>query len=505
MPQLHYNLGNALRNAGAPQRALASFRRAIELAPDFALAYNNLGSLLHGQGHDDVAERWFAEAVRIDPRLGEAHFNLGVVRQKKHDLPGAERAFRAAIEAGHAPAAAHYNLGCIARERDCWDEAAACYRQSLAHDPCYADSLCSLGTMRYALGDDDGAMRLYNAALEAKADCAEAHYGRGMLLLKRREFAAGWPEYEWHLRLTRQESRASRRPAWDGSPLANRTILIHCDYGLGDTIHFLRYLPWVRSQGAGEILLAAQRSLHPLVARLPDPPRLVSRDDPSLEYDVHASVVSLPALAGTTAASIPSSVPYLSADPRLVAHWRDVLGRYEGLKVGICWQGSPQYGFHLRSVPLAHFRPLTTIPGVRLISLQLGPGRQQLAECDERSIVDFGEDLDRDSGPFMDTAAIIENLDLVICCDTAIGHLAGRLRLRYGWHCRWERNGVGSRLVTTAHGTPRCDYSGSVRPGIGRKCSRGSPRRWNEWRGPHDRHGGGIANRVGPPSRRPAR
>jgi hypothetical protein len=161
---------------------------------------------------------------------------------------------------------------------------------------------------------------------------------------------------------------------------------------------------------------------------MPDPPTLAPWDDPAVECDVRASLLSLPALAATTAHSIPSSVPYLAADPRLVKHWGDVLSPVEGLKVGICWQGNARYQFdRCRSLPLSFFRVLAAIPGVRLISLEQGPGREQLSQLPTGSIIDLGDELDRAEGAFMDTAAIIKHLDLVISSDTSVPHLAGAL------------------------------------------------------------------------------
>ena len=139
--------------------------------------------------------------------------------------------------------------------------------------------------------------------------------------------------------------------------------------------------------------------------------------------------MSLPHVLGTDLHTIPHDVPYLSADAILVEQWRNTLAAYPGLRVGIAWQGRPQFrGDRLRSIPLAAFAPLAAVPGVRLISLQKGHGSGQLAELHERfEVIDLGDSLDSTAGPFMDTAAVMKNLDLVITSDTAIAHLAGAL------------------------------------------------------------------------------
>ena len=155
---------------------------------------------------------------------------------------------------------------------------------------------------------------------------------------------------------------------------------------------------------------------------------MVGRGDDLLPFDVYAPLLSLPRIFRTTLANIPAKIPYIFAKPALVDQWREHLGKYPGFKIGITWQGSPAFTRdRFRSPPLAYFAALAQ-PGVCLVSLQKGPGTEQLKEAAESlPIVDLGSSLDESAGPFMDTAAIMMNLDLVITSDTAIVHLAGAL------------------------------------------------------------------------------
>src|SRR5262249_31899055 len=160
--------------------------------------------------------------------------------------------------------------------------------------------------------------------------------------------------------------------AWDGSPLGGRTVLLHAEQGLGDTIHFVRYAPLVRARG-GEVVVACPRALRPLLADAPALGRLAVQGEEPPPFDVYAPLMSLPALLGTTLATVPADVPYLHADAGLVERWRRELEGVPGFKVGLVWQGNPDHRSDShRSVPLRHFATLARVPGVSLLSLQKG-------------------------------------------------------------------------------------------------------------------------------------
>jgi hypothetical protein len=217
------------------------------------------------------------------------------------------------------------------------------------------------------------------------------------------------------------------QPLWDGSPVEGQTILLHPEQGLGDIIQFLRYAPLVQERGA-TVLLGCPSHLRGLLANCRGIDRLIP-DGPLPPFDVHAPLGSLPGIFGTTPATVPGTVPYLFADAELTAHWQQELNHFSGFKIGIGWQGNPKYwGDALRSIPLIHFEPLARVKGVHFFSLQKGPGTDQLgAVANGFPVMDLGSKLDEASGAFMDTAAIMKNLDLVITSDTAIAHLAGAL------------------------------------------------------------------------------
>jgi hypothetical protein len=216
-------------------------------------------------------------------------------------------------------------------------------------------------------------------------------------------------------------------PKWDGSPLDGRTLLIHSEQGLGDTMQFIRYVKLIEPHG-GKIVVAAQPELIALLKQS-GYSGLVAQGSPLPAFDVHLPLMSLPRVFGTDLNSVPCDVPYLAADPERILSWREKLGQVPGYKVGISWQGNKKYpGDRFRSIAVEHFAPLARVPAVRLFSLQKGPGSEQLAAVADRfGVVDLGPSLDNGGGAFLDTAAVMKSLDLIVTSDSAVAHLAGAL------------------------------------------------------------------------------
>jgi hypothetical protein len=206
--------------------------------------------------------------------------------------------------------------------------------------------------------------------------------------------------------------------------LPAKTILLHAEQGLGDTIQFIRYAALVKDCGL-KVVVECQEPLVRILAGCRGVDELIAQGKDLPAFDVHAPLLSLPGVFNTSLDTIPAAVPYLFADGESVGHWRGELHAAGAFKIGIAWRGSPVHANdRARSFPLSCFEPLAGLPDVRLFSLQKGPGAEQLQEAAGRfPIADLGSRLH----DFMDTAAVLMNLDLVIACDTAVAHLAGAL------------------------------------------------------------------------------
>ncbi|MCA9141114.1 MAG: tetratricopeptide repeat protein, partial [Planctomycetales bacterium] len=403
------------------------YRKSLELNAGFVEALNNLGVLLEGKGLADEAIDLLQRAVELK-RAPDLLNNLGVAQATKREFHAAIESYLAALEIDPHYAAAWNNLGNAQRSIGETGNAVVSLRKALRLRPDYAEAYNNFAIALVQSGRHVEAMRYYNLALHFRPDYPEAHMNRSLDRLALSDFEAGWIEYEWRWRGKQLRPRYPDSLRWDGSSPASKRLLIHFEQGLGDTIQFIRYAQELKRMGA--VVIAEIQP--PLMTLLQESgcgvDELVAVGDPLPQFDFHAPLLSLPGLLNTSLGTIPAKVPYLSPRKLLVERWKSRLSNIEGYKIGIAWQGNPEYrGDRHRSIPLKSFAAIAQIPGVVLISLQKGHGTEQLTQVAEQfDIVQF-EDLDDESGPFMDTAAIMRCLDLVVTSDTALPHLAGSL------------------------------------------------------------------------------
>ncbi len=421
----HHNLGVALAEQGKLDEAGQSLRQAIRLKPDYAEAYYNLGNVLVSRNQLEEAVTIFKHALAIKPDYGEVYNNLGLVLIDLGKAKEAAVILQQAVRLRPVPDS-YNNLGLALTDQGKFAEAEANYHQALHLNPNHADAHSNLGNSYKEQGRLEEAIACYQQALWLQPNLASTHWNRSLAWLQMGDYEKGWTEYEWRWKRKQTLPRPFPQPFWDGSPLQGRTILLHMEQGLGDMLQFIRYAPLVKDRG-GTVIAECPASLIPLFSSCAGIDRLVPESSGLPDFQVHAPLMSLPRLFGTTLATIPAIVPYLKVDEHLVECWREKIGSAAQFKIGIAWQGNPHHKWDRhRSIPLAQFAPLASIPGVRLISLQKGPGAEQLKDMATRfPLMDPGPELDSASGVFMDTAAIIKNLDLVITTDTAVAHLAG--------------------------------------------------------------------------------
>ena len=426
--EAHNNLGIALKDQGKPDQAVACYRRALELRPDYAKTHSNLGVALWELGKLDEAVACYRRALELEPDQAEVHSNLGIALMDRGNLDEAVAACRRALELKPDLAEVHENFGAALHAQGKLDEAVACFRRALELKPDYAQAINNLGVALSDQGKLDDVVACYRRALELSPDYADAHVNQAIWSLLTGDFQRGWSEYEWRWKAKLSQQRDFSQALWQGQPLEGRTILLHAEQGLGDAIQFVRYAPLVKRQG-GTVVVECPRPLVSLLRSCAGIDRLVGRGDELPPFDLQAPLLSLPGIFRTTLQDIPAAVPYLFADPGLAERWRRELGGMAGFKIGVAWQGNPKYRSDRdRSIPAACFEPLARCCGVQLLSLQKRWGIEQLQEVSGRfPVVDLGSRLDEASGAFMDTAAVMLNLDLVVTSDTAIAHLAGAL------------------------------------------------------------------------------
>lgn len=387
------------------------------------------GWKLHQAGDLAGAEKVYRQVLQTDANDANALCYFGMVCHDQDRWSEAVAAYRKALQIMPNFPVALNNLGNTLRLQRRLDEAITSFDHALRLKPDYVNAHKNKGTALVWEGHLDEALASYRRALEFAPDDAETHKNLGVIQLLQGNFEDGWREYGWRWKTDQVSLPKYSQAIWDGSSLDGRTILLTVEQGLGDTVHFIRYAEVLKQKYDCHVIAACQKALLPLLGSCPGIDVLIAQDEEPPQFDVFAPLLDLPRILGDDLATFPTKVPYLAADPELTEKWSGELDAYRGLKIGIAWQGNPKHhADRMRSVPLVELAPLGKLKGVLLFSLQKGPGVEQLETARGRlDIVHLGERLDEGTGAFMDTAAVLKRLDLLITSDTAIAHVAGAL------------------------------------------------------------------------------
>lgn len=421
------NLANVLSDQGKHAEAATALRRLLRLKPALTEQRLLLAQALILGGHAEEAVEELMTLLGMTPASSAAYANLGMACRRLGRIDEAIRYYRCAL--GFAPdnPGVLNNLGVTLQDLGRLDEAAACFRRSIEIQPDAAHTHLNLGlTARDAMRVDE-MIALARIAVRRDPALAEAHTALGYGLLLKGELEEGFAEYEWRSRMADFPSlrRSFPSPPWDGSDLTGRTLLIHDEQGVGDTIMFARFAPLVQSRGARVFVECNSQAVR-LLSSMTGVEGVLSRFETPPPHDVHIALASLPHRLGTMLYTIPADVPYLHAEPALTAAWAKRMGPRRGLRVGLVWAGNPEFkADHVRSPRLKAFLALLETPDVAFFGLQKGAGRRDLDSCGP--LPGSFNDLGAEITDFADTAAIMANLDLVISSCTAPAHLAGAL------------------------------------------------------------------------------
>lgn len=426
-----------LREASRFEEALAAVEEALRQSPGNADALLAKAAILEQQRRNEEALAIYDELAARDPKAVAVRVNRGNSLRRLLRFAEALAVFDELLAEAPDTLPLEINRAGVLNELDRFADAIAACNHVLGLatsgvDPdgsIAAEALSTRAAAFMHLHRMDEAIADYDRALERRPGSLVTRADRALTLLTAGRWAEGWPGYEFRSLKEGDAAYAPKHPApiWTGESLTGKRLLVTGEQGLGDVIQFVRYLPPLANEAA-EIRLATRPSLHRILAESLPGVWLVENVDAAEPFDYQIRLLSIPGLRGTNLETIPSAVPYLRPEEERVAAWRDRIPT--GLvRIGIHWQGNKEYGKdHRRSPPLAFFAPLATIPGVKLISLQKGDGLEQLSSLPAGMTVHMPGD-DFDSGPdaFVDTAAIMQQLDLVVSSDSAVVHLAGAL------------------------------------------------------------------------------
>jgi len=467
-PELHKNLGNTLLNLGRFYEAEQAYRRAIQLKPDFAAAYNNLGNVLRlggrldeavqafhtaldympensalltnfgnvllDLGKPDEAEKIFRKAVVLDPQNVEAYNNRGNSLLACGRLDVAEKCYRQAIELKSDYAESYCNLGNVLSRKGCLVEAEEAYVKALSINSDSAETYSNLGNLYLQRGLLEKAEQAYQKALSLKPDFPDGQFNLSQVKLLQGNFEEGFTLYEQRFRIGSGARTSSIRsllgqlqsyPLWKGESLNKRSLLVVTEQGAGSNIMMMRYLPLLKQRGLERLTVYSELYFTRLLHEIPEVDDVIAKSEPLPldEFDYYSTTMSLPYLFRTQLETIPAVVPYIKVPEEIKRQWHDRLHHIRSLKVGLAWAGNK---FHtrdtFRSIALSEFSILNNNDDVTLVTLQKGEESIQLKNLGWNFL-----DLMDQCDDYLDTAGLLNELDLVITVDTSVAHLAGAL------------------------------------------------------------------------------
>ena len=386
--------GMSAHQRGDLASAERAYRAALDRHPEQPLALHYLGVLLHQRGSDAAALPLVERSVALVPQEPEFHNNLGLV------------------------------LAAVDRT----DDAIAAYRRALDRKPDHATAWNNLGLALQARNQVTDAIDAFRHAVALVPRFAHAHWNLALALLANGDYAEGWHEYEWRLRLPELGGSAPRLPVprWQGEDLRGGTLLVSAEQGIGDAIQFVRFAALLATRGI-RVVVQAAAELRTLLGTAPGVAATVSTGEPPpADCSAEIPLLSLPYRLGLRPDQMGAPARYLSSDPSRALHAARAIAeaRPGTRRIGLAWAGSPQHRNDARrSIPLATLVPLLSLPGITWFSLQKGAASDQLTKVAEaRDVVPLDPQCD-----FAHTAALVDALDAVVTVDTSIAHLAGAL------------------------------------------------------------------------------
>jgi Flp pilus assembly protein TadD len=322
-------LGMIAGMAGHREAAEPILRQAAAIRPDSAEIVSALGTALFQLDRYAEAREVYQRAIQLNPNQFVARHNLGVIHERTRNIPAAAEEFRQAVAIAPDHALARLNLGALLRD----------------------------------LGDLPDSTNQLREAIKLDPNLAHAHMQLAWNALLQGDFAGGWPEYEWRWRCPGTRLPPFSQPIWDSSDPAGRTIMLHSEQGLGDSIQFVRYAAMLAGRGA-KVIVYCPSVLRELLATAPGVTKAVSELRALPAFDAWCPMMSLPLRFGTDLASIPAGMHFLSADPTRISIWRDRLRKDPGgMKVGLCWAGNrANFNDANRSIAPELLLPLRGIP-----------------------------------------------------------------------------------------------------------------------------------------------
>ena len=420
---IHLRIGLCrLRHNGDGQAARAEFEKALEIEPDHEAATFALAERLDYEGEFDEVISRLERLAKSRPDSARVPLTLANFLRKYDRIDEAILQWRNGLAKDPKWDDSWRNLGFGLEHLDRIDEAVDAYRQAAQAAPANSENHRYLGSALQDAGQLDKALDAFGQAIKADPENAEAHWGRFWVSALRGDFPKAWEDYEWRWKLRERTTPEldDSAPLWEGGDLSGQTFFLRAEQGYGDTIQIIRYAPILAEMGA-TVKVGCPPALARLLTDAPGVSEVITGNAGRVIFNSHQALFSLPRILGTTLDNIPGTVPYLTAPSQSGVELPATKGVF---RIGLTWHGSGSQNPDRRSVPFEQLLPLLEQERAMFFSLQLGDASHDPARADaENKLADLSPLMD----DFASTAALIEQLDLVITIDTAVAHLAGAL------------------------------------------------------------------------------
>jgi len=413
--------------------ALLNYNKSLKINPKYFQAYNNLGACFYEMGKIDEAIQNYKKAIEIKPNHADAHNNLGVTFKAIKNYEKSIFHYKKALEINPSSPITFSNIGNVYRLLGDYEKAINYHKKAIQINPNYAEAYSNLGVSFQLTNEIEKALEYFDKALEIDPDFSEAQHNKSLLMLLNSDFEKGFNKYEWRKKILSVDFYKKNTPKtqeWTGEDLTNKTILIIAEQGVGDVIQFSRYIYIIKENYSAKIIFKVQKKLAHLFSN--SGIEIISEEDKIPEHDHHIFLMSLPKIFYSKKKSLPKQINYIAKNENIFLKWKKKLGKINGIKVGINWQGNSSYfGDRLRSIPLSFFETLFTVEKINFINLQKGIGAEQIKNFKYKDkLYDFSSEVDNGKNAFEDTIGILNNIDLVISSDTALPHLSGTLGIK---------------------------------------------------------------------------
>ena len=422
-PVFFRHLGQIFQKQNKWDQAKDSYQQAIKINPKYIEAYNNLGGLFHLRKKLDQAINLFQKSISLNSNVASTHYILGKLFGEKGNSPRALKSYQMALYCCPDLVEGHNNLGRVLKRKNQLDAAIVEFGKAIEANPRYVRAYNNLGATLVEKKRLEEATRYFEKALSINPNFADAHFNLAIALLLQGKLTAGWEKYEWRWdSIQKSQKRDFKQLLWDGTSLKGNTILVHTEQGFGDAIQFIRYVDLLCDLDA-TVIVECQAELKPLFESIGRIDKLVTEGEKTPNFDVHAPLLSLPHIFGTTLKTIPARIPYLFPGTKTNSIF--LSNNKHAFKIGIAWAGNSEHvNDHNRSIDLKRFGCLLDIRNCEFFSLQVGDHSKDIKLHGYSQII---KDLGKQFTDFHHTASAILQLDLVISVDTAVAHLAGAL------------------------------------------------------------------------------